>query len=139
VEPPQGRIPTFVWFDRINVFYSVLPHALYFSDLLGVVSQGAVEDWKGSLSANICAGIADKKQLVSQVVQCGPAILENISSEHRDSAGHVLDVIEVTNQLSRFEIRLTPDRIWSWVRPTRELGDLNLQITEMLIGPLNSY
>ena len=53
VEQPQRVVPPFVWFDRVDCVYSILPHALYFSRTFGFVFRGTVRNWEDVLSVGL--------------------------------------------------------------------------------------
>lgn len=129
---------TFVWFDRADYVYNILPKALYFSNTSGFVFRGRGADREPEMIERSLARKSSAENPVNSVIQGTPQILDNIS---RDSGNDNRDVSEIGNvidQLARIRIALGPDRIGLGFAKT-EVGECLLQVSEMLFGPFNFY
>ena len=137
VEIPEQVISSFLWFDRVDSMYSVLPHTLYFSSELGRhVFRGTVADRKGSLYRGSSATSKDK--LISQMVEGTPQVLQSITSDSRQFQWNISDASDVIDKLFRLRIGLGSDFIWrGW--PGQKGSDRGIQIKEVLFGPFDFY
>lgn len=136
---PQRVIPTFVWFDQIDIVYGILPHAFYISSSLGRVGRGVFVDWKAGLSPDGGTRATEEEELIRQMIQCRPSIVKHISSKKTDAIRDIPDACDIIDQLSRLRIALGSDGIWACIadRTGQEKSrDLSFQITEVLFGPI---
>jgi len=139
MESPEKFIPTFVWFESVDRFYRVLPHSLYFSRRFGVVPCGIFGNGEVDVPSGHDARTANEYELVSQMVQGTPEILNNIANNRTEVAGDLLDGRgKIMDQLSRLRIALCGNYIWLG-RCSEKRTDFDMQVTDVLLGPLNFY
>jgi hypothetical protein len=138
VETPQMVIPTLIWFDRVDAVYGILPQAGYLSSLTGPVVIGGIENWKSRLLAGLNTRSSDHEKLVSQVIQCRPAVVDYIADKDAYPNGNIPNTQSVIDQLSRLRILLGPDYVWCGLaegRPEKVL-DFKIEFGEMLSSPI---
>ena len=128
---PEQIVSTLVWFDRIDALYSLLPHSLYFSSKLGRhVFRGRIRDGEG---CNSGWGLPVRQdELVSEVVESTPQVLENIASDRENPRRNIADLGHIKRALSRLNIILEPNFIG--VGFEESIED-DVQIVEVLFGP----
>jgi hypothetical protein len=129
-------LPSIVWFGTIDRVYSVLPQALYFSRSAGFELRGATVGREINVAIANGSGIVDKPQLLSQVVQGAPEILQNISGDCSNGIRYFFDSKKIIDQATRLRVALGPDFIRVGVE---EDPDLSLEIDDVLFGPFNFY
>jgi len=135
VETPERVVPSTVWFGSVDSIYCVLPYSLYYSIAKGWVTRGVPGNGVTDTS-RIGWGTTDSEndELVSQVVQGTPEILEGIARDCGDDDRNRLEIGDVINQLSRLRIALGGDLIWPGIM---EDSDCRLNITDVLLGPFD--
>jgi hypothetical protein len=136
VEDPERVIPSLVWFDRVDRVYGTLPHALYFSGSFSFVYRGIVNNRKVDVLERPLPVCSHKDQMISQMVQGAPEILENVTNNGGYSDRNIADAGQIINELSRLRIALGPDYIWLGIK---EGSDPAFQVTDVLFGPFNFY
>jgi len=134
METPKRIVPSAVWFDRVNCFYSVWPHTRYFSSATGFVSRGVIEDRKVCLRGR--GTTANDNKIVGQMVEGAPKIVNQIPGDSGHSKGRLPNAEEIIDQFSSLRIMLGSDYIWVG---HQERANFNLKITEVLFGPFNFY
>jgi len=134
MEPPEGVIPSFVWFDRVNEVHSFLPHTLYFSCLeFGrQIFVGSPRYREGCSRGDGISGGNDKP--ASEMVERTPEILQGVADYQRDVGRNIFNPVEIIRALSRVWLVLKADRIWHGVEESVE-GEL--QILDVLFGPFD--
>lgn len=132
VQTPERIIPTLIWFDSVNRFYSRLRHSPYFSGRFGFVFRGIVADREIGLLGRSRA--ASNNELVSHVVKGAPKTVEHIADDDGDMDGSLLNAVNVVDQLSSLRIALGVDCIGIG---HKERPDFCLNITEVLFGPFD--
>lgn len=136
VEQPERVVPTFVWFDRVDYVYSILPHALYFSSASGFVYRGTVKNRERCPKRGIFASNQD--QLMGQVVQRTSEIVQSVAGDCRKRRRSLWKIIDVKRKLARLRIALASDYIWlGEAKP--ECIDFGLQVVDVLFGPFDFY
>ncbi len=130
MEMPERIIPTFVWFDRIDSVYGILPHALYFSPTLDYIFRGTLGDRKRGVCSGYVAPRQDK--LISQVIESAPEILEGASDDQRNVGRNVMNAEDIIAALSRLRVILKENFIWVG---SEKMIESDLRITDMLVGP----
>ena len=137
VEAPEYVIPTTVWFDHVDRFYRIVPHALYFSGTLGFVFRGILRDGEVDMTKGPGSPSSNEDEMISQVVKGASQILKNIPSDRAERSRRLLGAVYIIiDRLSCLRIALDSDSI----RIGREeRSDCDLQITDVLFGPFNFY
>lgn len=136
VETPERIIPTLVWFNRVDSFNRIWPHALYFSSSVGFVLRGVVGVRNRETGLPIGRSAADENELISQVVKGAPDIMECVSSDNRQSHGDFTHADKIIDQLSCLRVALGSDYVWVG---HKERPDFCLKITDVLFGPFDFY
>jgi hypothetical protein len=140
VEAPEGvtliSVPSSVWFDVIDEVDRILLKSLYFSQRLGFVFRGTIEDGKINVRADTSSLTAGGKteQLKGKVVQSAPEILNYIADDQRDNKWNRSDADYIIDQLSRLRIALGIN--WIWLG-RKEGAHLDIQVTDVLFGPFD--
>jgi hypothetical protein len=134
VETPKCVIPTLVWFDSVDLVYGVLPHAPYLSKLSGFVFRGGVEDRKVHVSEGAGPSGSYLDELIGQVIEGAPEVLQDVASDGGDINVNVLDTDQVVDGLSRLRIALGSDYVGVGVEKGFE-G--NIQLLDVLFGPFD--
>ena len=129
-------VATFVWFDRVDRFYRLLPHARYFSHFAAFVSRGTAEDREASLTPRLDTVTPNQHQLVRQVVEGAPQVLENVSDDNREVERNLITSGQIINSLSRLRIVLDLNEIRFFAKKG---PGLKIKIVDVLFGPLNFY
>jgi hypothetical protein len=115
--PELLALPTFVWLDRVDRIDGVLPHALYFSHLSGLVFRGVFVDREiDMVGRRVGAAGASQNELVGQMVEGAPETLDRFPRDDRDAHRNVFDARDVIDQLARIRITLGPDSIWLGIK-----------------------
>jgi hypothetical protein len=86
VDSPERVIAAFVRFEPIDSFYSLGSHSLYFSSLVGFIFGESLRNRKFDLSKLLVGnvGTAGQSELVCEVIQSCPEIVNNIPSKCND-------------------------------------------------------
>jgi hypothetical protein len=127
-----GRVPLLKRLQRLDECLGGIRHALYFGLMSSYVFISGHEDRE----RGFCGGhvSADQHQLVRDVVECGPQVMDDFSSEHSKAQGQ------------RWEGERTDDLLASLLIIAHQNGrlkavhkrdDLEIQMLDILIGPLN--
>lgn len=136
VEMPERVIPTLVWFGRVDRIYSILPHSLYFSRTFGSVFRGVIRNREADVArwTALRNPRPTPEKLIGQVIEGTSEILQNVASDSSDSLRDLLDANHTIDQLSRLRIALSSDEVWVG---SKKGSEFNLQIADVLFGPLN--
>jgi len=126
--------PSFVWFERAQRVYSVLPHALYFSWKSGFVFIGAPLDQKIGMKSRSGVVRTDEKQLLSQMVEGTPKVLDNVASDSCETDRRGVHFGHIIDQLACLRIALSADCIRLGVE---ENTDCAIEVIDVLFGPFN--
>lgn len=114
IETPELVIPSFVWFDRIDSFYRLWPHSLYFSRLSDFVFRGRVKD----------GGIHSLIKILG----------ESLSNNSRDLRRQLPDFGEIVDKLSCLRIGLGADFIGVGIKKGFEN---DIEVLDVLFGPFD--
>jgi hypothetical protein len=135
VEMPKRVVPTSVWFESIDTFNRIWPRTLYFSSELGRhVFRGAVCDGEPDVAARSLRGDALSNQLVNQVIESGPKVLEYIASNDGDGRRDLLNSRNVIDMLSRLRIYLLSNSIGL---ESVKAVEREIEIADVLFGPFD--
>src|ERR1700722_10836519 len=134
MEPPEGVIPSLVWFDSVDGVYGVLPHSMYFSVHSGLVFRGVIENRKVNMLGVGGIPRSDSKQPIGQMVKRTSEVMKGISRDTGDIERDRLNIDEEIDQLSRLRITLGRDFIGATVLKSE---DCRLQLLDMLVGPFD--
>ena len=137
METPKRVIPTFVWFERVDSFYSRLPHATYLSSLAGLVSLGVTEDRKAYMPPRRVPLFSDDKR-VCEIVQDPPKVVDSVSKGGGKLQRNIPHARHIKNQIARLRLTLTSDDIRLGIAAQKG-QDFDLQITDVLFGPFDFY
>lgn len=129
---------TFVWFDRADYVYNILPKARYLSDSNGFVFRGRETNGESEVLRGDSSLVLGSENLVDRVIQSAPEVLGYVTNNCRDNKRHLPNVADVIDDLSRIRIALSPDRVSVGLARTKS-ENLSLHITEVLFGPFNFY
>ena len=137
VEAPKRIIPTFVWFERVDSFYSRLPHSTYLSSLAGLVSLGVTEDRKAYFPPRRVPLFPDDKR-VCEIVQDPPKVVDSVAQDRRKLQGNIPHARHIKNQIARLRLTLTSDDIRLGIAAQKG-PNFDLQVTDVLFGPFDFY
>lgn len=134
VDTPERIVPTFVWFDRMDRVFSLLPHALYFSVEEGRhVFCGIASNWETALRGNGATSLAD--EMAGKMVEGTSQVLQNVPDNQRDLQRHLGNALDVIGALLRIQIILEPNGIWL-ATPAGECFKQDIpQVVDVLYGP----
>lgn len=127
-------LTSIVRLDSAQNVYSILPKALYFSHKTGFELLGVAVCRKGDVSKATVTRVIDNPQLLNEVVQSTPKILNRISSNRCDRNWNGLCSCEIVGQLASVAIALGPNFIGVG---TEEGADLGIQIEDVFFGPFD--
>lgn len=140
--PEQSPFPTRIWFDRVDSVYRILPHALYWSSLVGLeslqlaslrpVTIAVSPDGEVEVVGVRLRDTVNEEKLIGQVVKSAPQFVNDGPGPKSDRYRGVANTRDVINQLSCLRIALGPDFIRLRLK---EVAKFNLKIQEMLVGP----
>ncbi len=137
-EPPNRVIPTLVRFDRIDRFYRIFAHQLYFSMLTGFVFLGGAgnrESNRAELSTAIGTFTGGENELIGQVIESGPERLQNVTTDQRNICANVGDVDDdVLPELRKLRMTLGANFIWLGFDEAPNSG---FQVMDMFFGPFD--
>ena len=136
VEQPERVVPTFVWFDRVDCVYGILPHALYFSRAFGFVFRGTFKNRERCPKRGFLASNQDK--LMGQVVQRTSEIVQSVAGDCRKRRRSLRKINDVKRKLSRLRIALASDYIWLGEAKSESI-DYGRQVVDVLFGPFDFY
>ncbi len=128
--PEPNACPTFVWFNRADLIYGILPQSLYLSRCSGFVFRGAVEDRERDFAVS---AIGSTPKEANQVVQGGSEVLDSIASYSWDEQRDWIDVRDKIRR-SLLGIETGPDFVGVCFK---EPSDRSIHLTDMLIGPFD--
>lgn len=134
VQVPERVIPTFVWFDRPDRLYSVLPRALYFSLNGRFEFRGSIDNGKGDLRKRSRLSGSDAYELICQMIESAADVTDGVACDDRYAQGNRITNAKVADALSGLRIVLDSSSVWVGCEKT---CDLTLEIKDVLIGPLN--
>ena len=133
METPKRIIPSFVWFERIESFYNILPKSLYFSTNIGRhVLRGALDNGE-LIPASFFDSVSQGKG-ISDMVKRTPEIMEHVANDVENFERDVRNTDEIITALSLFQIILERDSIWLAIPESLE-G--HMQILDVLFGPFD--
>ena len=127
-------VPTAVRFESIYSFYSVRPHARYYSLSTGFVVGEILSGWKQSIPMGSDLTSSDACQMPTHMVQRGPQIVQDITQDNRKSQRDILYGDDIKLALSRLRIYLGTKSIRVF---TEESVALGLQVNDVLLGPFD--
>ncbi len=138
MEPPENFIPTFVWFDRMDSVYGILPHSLYFSNHAGFVFRGVIKNREINMPSVPAASPTgtNLEKLEGHMVKGASEVLQNITDDCADGRKNVFNADEVIGVLSRLWVALGFDYIWIG---GKEGFTRDIQIIDVLFGPFDFY
>ncbi len=136
LEEPERIIPALVWLEPINRFLSILPHSVYFSSLSGFIYLGAKADREGNVVARLPIGSPHLCEMVSQMVEGTPKILDDISSGGEHSEARDRERAMIWTHLASLRVSLHAKYIQVL---TGSGGDFGLQFREVFLGPFDLY
>jgi hypothetical protein len=137
VEAPKRVIPTFVWFDRVDSFFSRLPHGTYFSSLAELVSLGVTEDRKAYLPPRRVP-LSPNNKRICEIVQDPPKVVDGVAQDRRKLQWNIPHARHIKNQIARLRLTLTSNNIRLGIAPQKGT-DFELQVTDVLFGPFDFY
>jgi len=137
VEAPKRVIPTFVWFDRVDSFFSRLPHGTYFSRLAELVSLGVTEDRKAYLPPRRVPLFPDDKR-ICEIVQDPPKVVKGIPQDRRKLQRNIPNARHIKNQIARLRFTLTSNNIRLDIAPQKRTN-FDIKVTDVLFGPFDFY
>lgn len=134
VEDPEFMsLASLVRFDAKQRFYSVLPERLYCSSKKGFVLLGVVPE--GEVNFRVCSPVwSHEEQLPSQMIQCDPEIVNDISSDEGILVWNRRNTLNVVNHLAGLRIALGADFVW--VGCEESVAD-GCEVVEVLVGPFD--
>jgi hypothetical protein len=134
MDTPERIVPTFVWFDRVDRVFGLLPHALYFSiEERRQIFCGIASNWKTALRSNSAVPLTD--EMTGKMVEGTSEVLQNIPDNQCDFQGHIRNAQDVIAAFLLIQIILEPNGIWL-ATPAGEGFEQNfLNITDVLYGP----
>ncbi len=132
METPERIIPSFVWFERVESFYDILPKSLYFSTNVGRhVFRGTVNNGE-LIPTSFLSGSQGKR--VSNMVKGTSQVMKNIPNGVESFERNVRNATEIITAFSNFQIVLDRDCIWLGL-PESLKG--RMQILDVLFGPFD--
>lgn len=136
-DPELMPIPSLVRFERLESLERVIPNtALYCSIKSGLVFAGSIADRKVELLVSDFNTKPDAEQLVSQVIEGAPKVLDNVADERGDVSRGGCEFSDLVVNFSRLRIFLSNDSIGVRVK---ECADGGIKISDVLFGPFNFY
>jgi hypothetical protein len=135
VNTPKGVVTTSIRLERVNGFYRGLSHSMYFSNLVPLVSGFVLRNRELDIAGGLLSR-THPDQLICQMVKCGAQIMDNISGAGNHIEGNSSERGEILKAVSRCRIDLFQDHLLARVP---ESGQLDVEIFEVLLGPLNLY
>ena len=137
VETPKRVVPSFVWFDRVDSFYSRLPHGTYFSFLAELVSLGVTEDRKAYFPPRRVPLFPDDKR-VCEIVQGPPKVVDSVAQDGGKLQRNIPHARHIKNQIQHIRITLASDQIGLKIAAQKS-SDCDIQVTDVLLGPFDFY
>jgi hypothetical protein len=135
VEGPEiVSLPTFVWFERAERVYGLLPHALYFSASMSFVFRGARRNIKTGLLPKSGSATSNEIELSGEIIEGRPKVVQGIPQNCWDSRIDQPRLKHVNDWLSGLRIALGADSIGA---PLVEGADRAIEIKDMLVGPFD--
>jgi hypothetical protein len=129
-----SSISSIVWFECANRVYSVLPQALYFGSKTGFELIGTAVRRKLQVGMSGLAGVRNIPQLMDEMVQSAPEVLNDVSSDSGKGMRGGCCFRYVIGQLSRLRLVLG----CHFIRLGFEKSfDRSMQIHEVLFGPFD--
>jgi len=141
VNSPQrvSMTPAFVWLKRINDFYRLWPDALYFSSLVGFVSSGILRNREFDSTARFLPRRTNFGQLVCEVVECAPEVVDNISGGRDDLDGYLRnfgDIGKASENAIKWRIAISENDVRVF---TPTCDNRRFEVCEVLLGPFDFY
>lgn len=132
VEEPQRVIPSLVWLPSRDVFYGILPHALYafLQKGLRVFNQGVANGETGMSCRTPSVG---NDQLPSQMVETAPEVVQSIANVSDNLSGIGRAAPVVIDVLQRLYIFFGVDYIWVGIE---ECFECPIQLFDVIAGPI---
>jgi hypothetical protein len=135
IEDGQLRtLSSVVWFDTVDRVYSVLPQALYFSRSAGFVQRGAAVGGKIEVSGRSIGSTVNQEQLVDQVVEGAPQVLDHISDDGAEVERDWSGFRQIKAWLANMRIALGRDFVG--MRCGKD-PDLGIDLSDVLAGPFD--
>jgi hypothetical protein len=135
VNTPKGVVTTSIRLERVNGFYRGLSHSVYFSNLVPFVSGFVLRNRELDIAGGLLSR-THPDQLICQMVKRGAQIMDNISGASNHIEGNSSERGEILKAVSRCRIDLFQDHLLARVP---ESGQLDVELFEVLLGPLNLY
>jgi hypothetical protein len=139
MESPEYRtLPAFVWFDSVYGVYSVLPHALYFSQFSGLVLRGAFGDGKVHVGKWSGLGRPDADEVMGRVIEGTSEVAQNIPDHGGQFKRNRWNSDSIIDAVSRLRVVLEDDRVFIAHRELSvEKGGTGVfEVSDVLVGPL---
>jgi len=133
MQSPERFVPTSVRFEAIDSFYRQRAHALYFSSLVPIVSGNILKNRKPGLLSRSSA--ISKNELVCEMVESGAEVVSNIACCPNRISGQY-PKIRLLDTCAGCRINISQEHVLFKVP---EFGKLGIEVTEVLLGPLNLY
>lgn len=140
-ELPEDVIPTFVRFERVDAFYSLLPRSLYFSTDLGRhVIRGAFRDTEGNVTGGnlLSLGLPNLggHKLINQMIEGTSEVLQDVANDKGNVIGNIVNPADIMDRLSRLRVYLSSDSIGLGFAVVEGV-EREIQVTDVLIGPFD--
>jgi len=130
---PEGMTcATSVWFDSVDGIYGGLPHSLYLSRAFDFVYRRGLVNGKVYTAKRAGDSSADSYQVMGEMVQGTPQIVDSISNNKRNDRGDVFSHRQIVSALSPLNIIIISDVISVVFEKHLPLG---FEITDVLFGP----
>ncbi|MGB8886768.1 MAG: hypothetical protein WCC87_08585 [Candidatus Korobacteraceae bacterium] len=126
--------PSSVWFDCVDLFYRLIPHALYTSVPHGFVFRGVFGNGKANVPERADSACSNRNQMDGQMVKRTPEIVSHVSHYRGNVRGDVLEHSQVVRALTHVRIILERNRICACVAEGSPSG---LQFLDLLFGPFD--
>jgi len=134
--PDLVALPSFVRLDTEQRINSILPHALYWSTKSGFIFFGAIPNDESNIFIGSGNTTVNEQQLISQMIQCAPQVLNHISSDGGDDERDMLHARQIMAHLSGLNIILGNNVIRI---AAKECNKFDLKIDDVFFGPFNFY
>jgi hypothetical protein len=136
VEAPEKVIPTLIRFDRVDPFFRVFPHSLYFSSFSSFIFVGTDENGETSIPARLRAGTPYLDKLMGKMIEGTPKVLDDVPSHSEELETGNRQASEILDGLSRLRVFLGSD----YVRVGfAEEFRLPFEVREVLFGPFDLH
>src|ERR1044072_86982 len=132
VQPVEFVCPSTVRLGRVDIVLGSIRHSLYLSSLFGFVTLGGCKNRIASAHRGFAPG--DQNELIGEMIQCAPQIVNSISGNQGEFDGRDANIIDLKNIIFHLRVMRTVNEIRLGIE---EPITGNFKVTEMLFGPFN--